>query len=100
MSPTPRHNLCDGQLTLYRAGHFLTSHDDGLPEFNQIAAFAVNLTPDWPAALGGLLMFTGEDGHVQEAFTPRFNTLSLLRARPSGMGSARLRLLRKARAMP
>lgn len=75
----PGETFCDGQLTRYRAGHFLTSHDDGLPEFNRIAAFVVNLTPDWSADLGGLLMFTGADGHVEEAFTPKFNTLSLFR---------------------
>ncbi|HRZ89881.1 MAG TPA: CPBP family glutamic-type intramembrane protease, partial [Spirochaetia bacterium] len=40
----PGETFCDGQLTRYRAGHFLTSHDDGLPEFNRIAAFVVNLT--------------------------------------------------------
>lgn len=71
--------FCDGQLTRYRAGHFLTSHDDELPEFRRIAAFVLNLTPDWSADLGGLLMFTGEDGHVQEAFTPKFNTLSFFK---------------------
>ena len=47
--------------------------------FNRIAAFVVNLTPDWSADLGGLLMFTGADGHLEEAFTPKFNTLSLFR---------------------
>ena len=26
----------------------------------------------------GLLMFTGADGHVEEAFTPKFNTLFIL----------------------
>lgn len=71
--------FCDGQLTRYRAGHFLTSHDDELPEFRRIAAFVVNLTPDWNADMGGLLMFTGKDGHVQEAFTPMFNTLSFFK---------------------
>ncbi len=76
---TPGETFCDGQLTRYRAGHFLTSHDDGLPEFRRVAAFVLNLTPDWSADLGGLLMFTGEDGHVQEAFTPTFNTLSFFR---------------------
>lgn len=72
----PDATFCDGQLTRYRAGHFLTSHDDELPEFRRIAAYVVNLTPAWIADYGGLLMFTGEDGHVQEAFTPKFNTLS------------------------
>jgi SM-20-related protein len=72
-------SFCDGQLTRYRAGHFLTQHDDDLPEFKRIAAFVLNLTPDWSADLGGLLMFPGEDGHVQEAFTPKFNTLSFFR---------------------
>lgn len=71
--------FCDGQLTRYRAGHFLTSHDDELPEFQRIAAFVVNLTPDWTADMGGMLMFTGEDGHVREAFTPQFNTLSFFK---------------------
>lgn len=71
--------FCDGQLTRYRAGHFLTQHDDHLPEFKRIAAFVINLTPDWSADLGGLLMFPGKDGHVQEAFTPMFNTLSFFR---------------------
>lgn len=76
---TSGETFCDGQLTRYRAGHFLTSHDDELPEFRRLAAFVVNLTPDWTADLGGLLMFTGGDGHVEEAFTPRFNTLSFFR---------------------
>lgn len=76
---TPGETFCDGQLTRYRAGHFLTSHDDELPEFRRVAAFVLNLTPDWSADLGGLLMFTGDDGHVQEAFTPKFNALSFFR---------------------
>lgn len=76
---TSGETFCDGQLTRYRAGHFLTSHDDELPEFRRVAAFVLNLTPNWSADLGGLLMFTGEDGHVQEAFTPKFNTLSFFK---------------------
>lgn len=76
---TSQETFCDGQLTRYRAGHFLTSHDDELPEFRRIAAFVLNLTPNWSADLGGLLIFTDEDGHVQEAFTPKFNTLSFFR---------------------
>lgn len=76
---TSGETFCFGQLTRYRAGHFLTSHDDELPEFRRVAAFVLNLTPNWSADLGGLLMFTGEDGHVQEAFTPKFNTLSFFK---------------------
>ncbi|MEQ9505979.1 MAG: 2OG-Fe(II) oxygenase family protein [Hyphomonas sp.] len=75
----PGETFCDGQLTRYRPGHFLTSHDDELPEFRRIAAFVLNLTPKWSADLGGLLMFTDDDGHVAEAFTPKFNTLSFFR---------------------
>jgi SM-20-related protein len=75
----PGATFCDGQLTRYRPGHFLTSHDDELPEFRRIAAFVLNLTPKWSADLGGLLMFTDDDGHVAEAFTPKFNTLSFFR---------------------
>lgn len=67
----------DAQATRYRAGHFLTEHDDDVAGKNRCAAFVLNLTPDWKADWGGLLMFIGEDGHVEEAYTPKFNALNL-----------------------
>lgn len=71
--------LADAQLTRYRAGHFLTEHDDHAEGKNRFYAYVLNLTPVWRIEWGGLLAFHSEDGNVAEAFTPRFNTLNLLK---------------------
>ena len=71
--------LADAQLTRYRAGHFLTEHDDHAEGKNRFFAYVLNLTPVWRIEWGGLLAFHGVDGNVSEAFTPRFNTLNLLK---------------------
>nr|WP_314434885.1 2OG-Fe(II) oxygenase family protein [uncultured Brevundimonas sp.] len=71
--------LADSQLTRYRAGHFLTEHDDHAEGKNRFYAYVLNLTPVWRIEWGGLLAFHGQDGNVAEAFTPRFNTLNLLK---------------------
>jgi SM-20-related protein len=71
--------LADAQLTRYRAGHFLTEHDDHADGKNRFFAYVLNLTPVWRIEWGGLLAFHGADGNVSEAFTPRFNTLNLLK---------------------
>lgn len=71
--------MADMQLTRYRPGHFLTEHDDHAEGKNRYYAYVLNLTPGWRIDWGGLLAFHGVDGNVSEAFTPRFNTLNLLR---------------------
>ncbi|MDZ4361822.1 2OG-Fe(II) oxygenase [Brevundimonas sp.] len=71
--------MADAQLTRYRPGHFLTGHDDHAEGKSRYFAYVLNLTPIWRLEWGGLLAFHGEDGNVAEAFTPRFNTLNLLR---------------------
>ena len=71
--------LADAQLTRFRAGHFLTEHDDHADGKNRHFAYVLNLTPAWRIEWGGLLAFHGADGNVAEAFTPRFNTLNLLK---------------------
>ncbi|WP_240387210.1 2OG-Fe(II) oxygenase [Brevundimonas naejangsanensis] len=71
--------LADMQVTRFRAGHFLTEHDDHAEGKNRYFAYVLNLTPSWRIDWGGLLAFHGDDGNVAEAFTPRFNTLNLLR---------------------
>lgn len=68
---------CDAQATRYRAGHFLTSHDDDIAGKGRLLAYVLNLTPDWRAEWGGLLMFHDADGHIAEAYTPRFNALNI-----------------------
>jgi SM-20-related protein len=75
----PRIALADAQLTRFRRGHFLTEHDDTADGKNRYFAYVLNLTPAWRIDWGGLLAFHGPDGNVAEAFTPRFNTLNLLK---------------------
>lgn len=70
---------CDAQVTRYRRGHFLTAHDDGIEGKNRYYAYVLNLSPRWMIEWGGLLMFHGDDGHVAEAFLPKFNSLNLLK---------------------
>lgn len=71
--------MVDAQLTRFRRGHFLTQHDDAAEGKNRYFAYVLGLTPSWRIDWGGLLAFHGDDGNVAEAFTPRFNTLNLLR---------------------
>lgn len=75
----PRITQADAQLTRFRTGHFLTEHDDHAEGKNRFFAYVLNLTPAWRIEWGGLLAFHGKDGNVSEAFTPRFNTLNLLK---------------------
>lgn len=69
----------DAQATRYRPGHFLTAHDDDVAGKNRLFAYVFNLTPRWRADWGGLLMFHDGDGHVAEAYTPRFGALNIFR---------------------
>lgn len=69
----------DAQATRYRPGHFLTAHDDYQAGKDRLYAYVINLTPVWRADWGGLLMFLADDGHVAEAFTPRWNALNILK---------------------
>lgn len=69
----------DAQATRYRPGDFLTQHDDfdKTGRKDRRAAYVFNLTPRWQADWGGQLQFIGPDGHVTEAYVPRFNALNL-----------------------
>jgi len=74
----PRIAMADAQLTRFRRGHFLTTHDDRAEGKKRYFAYVLGLTEGWRIDWGGLLAFHGEDGNVAEAFTPRFNALNLL----------------------
>jgi Rps23 Pro-64 3,4-dihydroxylase Tpa1-like proline 4-hydroxylase len=69
----------DAQATRYRPGDFLTQHDDFDKTGRKLrrAAYVFNLTPRWHADWGGQLQFIGQDGHVAEAWVPRFNALNV-----------------------
>ena len=69
----------DAQATRYEAGHYLTQHDDEKPGAGRLYAYVMNLTPEWRTDWGGLLTFIDRDGHVAEAYTPRWNALNLFR---------------------
>ena len=75
----PRVAYVDAQATRFLPGHFLTQHDDGVEGKDRLYAYVLNLTPEWRADWGGLLLFTEDDGHVAEGYTPAFNALNLMR---------------------
>lgn len=75
----PRIQLADAQATLYRPGHFLTTHDDAIQGPRRLAAYVLNLTPRWCADWGGVLNFLDRDGHVAEGYTPVFNALNVFK---------------------
>jgi len=75
----PRIAMADAQLTRFRPAHFLNQHDDSADGKQRYFAYVLGLSPGWRIDWGGLLAFHGDDGNVAEAFTPRFNTLSLLK---------------------
>jgi Rps23 Pro-64 3,4-dihydroxylase Tpa1-like proline 4-hydroxylase len=67
----------DAQATCYRAGHFLKSHDDINRQERRLAAYVLNLTPDWPRDWGGFLQFFDEDGNVAQGYRPQMNAINL-----------------------
>ncbi len=69
--------FADGQATSYGGGHFLTCHDDDVAGKQRQAAYVYSLAPAWRAEWGGLLMFHGTDGNIEEAFAPQMGALRL-----------------------
>lgn len=79
LTGVPEIAMVDGQATRYLPGHFLTAHDDDVDGKNRIAAYVLNLTPQWRTEWGGLLQFHDGEGDVAHALKPRFNALHLLK---------------------
>jgi Rps23 Pro-64 3,4-dihydroxylase Tpa1-like proline 4-hydroxylase len=75
----PDIGFADAQATLYRAGDFLTWHDDDVAGKNRRAAYVFSFTPQWRSDWGGLLAFPDAYGHLHEAYAPAFNALNLMR---------------------
>lgn len=73
----PRIDFADAQATRYRPGHVLTGHDDAAEGKNRLYAYVLNLTRDWRADWGGVLVFEGSGGHIAEGFAPAFNALNI-----------------------
>lgn len=72
-------DFCDMQATRYRAGHFLTTHDDGVDGKNRQLAYVLNLSERWRESWGGCLDFTDPSGGIEDRFLPVFNSLSLFK---------------------
>ncbi|MGY6662123.1 MAG: 2OG-Fe(II) oxygenase [Glycocaulis sp.] len=88
ITDAPEDSFIDGQLTRYRAGHFLTLHDDEEPDLKRICAYVLNFTPEWNADFGGILQFPDKDGHIAAGFTPKFNSMTVFRVPVAHMVSA------------
>jgi SM-20-related protein len=69
--------FADAQATRYRAGDFLTRHDDAVTGKDRVLAYVMNLSRGWRAEWGGLLLFNDTDGGVIETLVPQFNSLCL-----------------------
>lgn len=73
----PRIAFADMQATAYAPGDFLTAHDDAVAGKQRLAAYVLNLTPQWRAEWGGLLAFHEEDNVSVSALAPSYNRLNL-----------------------
>ena len=71
--------FADAHASRYRAGHFLSTHDDKVEEMGRRAAYVLNLSPRWRVDWGGLLLFHDAQGNIARGFTPAFNSLTLFR---------------------
>jgi Rps23 Pro-64 3,4-dihydroxylase Tpa1-like proline 4-hydroxylase len=71
--------FADAHASRYRAGHFLTAHDDLNQGMGRRAAYVLNMTPQWRPDWGGILQFYDERGNVVRGFTPAFNSLNIFR---------------------
>ncbi len=84
----------------YRAGHFLTLHDDVVPGEGREIAYVLNLTREWRPEWGGLLQIT--DGARREVVRPsrRASTRWCCSARRCGTSCRRWRASPRCRATP
>jgi Rps23 Pro-64 3,4-dihydroxylase Tpa1-like proline 4-hydroxylase len=79
LTSEPDIGFADAQATCYSAGHFLNTHDDNVYGKDRVAAYVLNMTPKWDPNWGGALQFIGSDGHIEEAFMPKFNALNVFK---------------------
>jgi SM-20-related protein len=75
----PTVNRVSAQGTRYRAGQFLTRHQDREDNENRVCAFVINLSKNWDSDWGGLLQFHDGADRLVDSFVPYWNTLSLFR---------------------
>lgn len=69
--------FADMQATRFSKGHFLTEHDDDVGGKNRLAAYVLNLTPEWRNDWGGALVFPKDKALDHDIFFPKFNALNI-----------------------
>lgn len=74
-----RITFADCQLTRYRAGHFLTMHNDDVSGKNRSAAFVLSLTKNWKLDFGGLLNVLDSAGDLSQTLKPSYNQLNIFK---------------------
>ena len=67
----------DMQATRYSKGHFLNEHDDDVAGKNRVAAYVLNLTPEWRRDWGGALVFADQKDGSSSCFFPSYNALNI-----------------------
>ncbi|WP_444903915.1 2OG-Fe(II) oxygenase [Microbulbifer sp. CnH-101-E] len=72
-------SFADVQATCFDRGHFLKEHDDGVLGKNRVAAYVINLTPNWNADWGGILHFNRGEVSAVKGLVPTFNTVNLFK---------------------
>ena len=75
----PKITHVSAQATRYRAGHFLTRHEDKDQHEDRAYAYVIGLTKNWRADWGGLLQFEDNNGDVTQTLMPRWNSISLFK---------------------
>ena len=79
ISGEPQINAVNAQATRYRAGQFLTRHQDTDVNEGRVCAYVINLSKNWDSDWGGLLQFHDQDNRLLDTFVPYWNSLSLFR---------------------
>lgn len=68
----------DGYATMYGPGHFLSRHTDEAADWRRVVAYVLNLTfVSWSPEYGGYLTFYEDNGDVDLAIRPKFNSLNI-----------------------
>lgn len=75
----PKITHVSAQATRYRAGHFLTRHQDKDKTEDRAYAYVINLSKNWHADWGGLLQFEDENGEVTQTMMPHWNSISIFK---------------------
>jgi SM-20-related protein len=75
----PEITFADGQITRFKAGHFLNKHNDDVDNKNRVAAFVLNLTEQWRPDWGGALHILDDHGALKQSFLPTYNEINIFK---------------------